>query len=533
MTIFSRLILSTFTALALILSGMIATPAFAQTADDYGIAASGTYCPVLSATMTRGARDAASSGQVSELQKFFADYYDIDPVELVTGYFGRITQGYVIQFQKEQGLPAFGIAGQLTRARIATVCNQSSTVQTNNTNNSNPSSNTTQVTSNTSTPSCTLSASSNSVVMGQPFYLSWTSKNATSASLEPTFGSVATNGAQQVTLGNTGSTHTSKFTLNVSGTGGSASCSTSVTAASLGTATASIDQSSLMAASGAVVSISGGASNSNAVIVALVKSSYGGSKDWASIYASHSYIAFTSNPPVVSNGRWATSFSGIAQGSYTVLVYDHTTAQPLLTTGALTVAGSPTISITASSIATSPAVTFSVQYDKMPAAGVRINNSAGVAVWTQELTTGGGGSTVVSISTPLPAGNYTAQAFGSDGTIYATSASYYFAPPVVNYTAGSGQSITLVNGQMATDGGLQITLASIATNSSGQPVANFNIDIKGYVSSFYSTAAGSAIGGGGGFADPASSTGSVTITVLSVNPQNNSATILINTAVKG
>ena len=101
---------------------LFAAPAFAQTSDDYGIAAAGTYCPSLSITMQRGARDTSTNGQVSELQKFLADYYDIDPTELVTRYFGRITQGYVIQFQKEQGLPTFGIAGSLTRSAIAKVC---------------------------------------------------------------------------------------------------------------------------------------------------------------------------------------------------------------------------------------------------------------------------------------------------------------------------------------------------------------------------------------------------------------------------
>lgn len=122
-TITMRLILSTFTALTLIVSGLITVPAFAQTADDYGTAnTDSNYCPKLSITMQRGARDASVSGQVSELQKFISDYYDIDPDEIVTGFFGRITQGYVQQFQREQGLPSFGIAGSLTRAAIAKVC---------------------------------------------------------------------------------------------------------------------------------------------------------------------------------------------------------------------------------------------------------------------------------------------------------------------------------------------------------------------------------------------------------------------------
>ena len=90
-------------------------------ADDYGTGAQGA-CPKLSVTMERGARDVSTSGQVSELQKFLADHYDLDPLELVTGYFGRITQGYVQRFQKEQGLPSFGIVGSMTRAVIAKIC---------------------------------------------------------------------------------------------------------------------------------------------------------------------------------------------------------------------------------------------------------------------------------------------------------------------------------------------------------------------------------------------------------------------------
>lgn len=95
--------------------------------DDYGMISFGNSCPKLSITMQRGARDVSYDGQVSELQKFISDYYDIDPEEIVTGFFGRITQGYVQQFQRAQGLPSFGIAGSLTRAAIARVCANSST----------------------------------------------------------------------------------------------------------------------------------------------------------------------------------------------------------------------------------------------------------------------------------------------------------------------------------------------------------------------------------------------------------------------
>jgi len=99
--------------------------------------------------MQRGARDVSYSGQVSELQKFLSDYYDIDPEEIVTGFFGRITQGYVQQFQREQGLPTFGIAGSMTRAAIAKICtNTAFTPQTSNpssTTNTSPQTGTTNV----------------------------------------------------------------------------------------------------------------------------------------------------------------------------------------------------------------------------------------------------------------------------------------------------------------------------------------------------------------------------------------------------
>ncbi len=97
---------------------LVVSPAFAQT-DDYGTGATtGTYCPQLFQTVVRG----SSGNQVLELQKFLSDYYDISPATIQTGYFGRITQGYVIQFQKEQGLPSYGIAGSMTRAAITKVC---------------------------------------------------------------------------------------------------------------------------------------------------------------------------------------------------------------------------------------------------------------------------------------------------------------------------------------------------------------------------------------------------------------------------
>lgn len=85
------------------------------------------YCPQLSQTLKRGMRDTQTvpPGQVSELQTFITDYYNLDENIVVGGYFGKLTQRYVIQFQQEQGLPAYGIVGSLTRAKIASVCGNS------------------------------------------------------------------------------------------------------------------------------------------------------------------------------------------------------------------------------------------------------------------------------------------------------------------------------------------------------------------------------------------------------------------------
>lgn len=97
---------------------------FAQ-AEDVPLPGSGSvYCPHLSQTMVRGARDRATvpPGQVTELQHFLSDYYDIDPDDIMTGYFGVLTHRSVVRFQQEQGLPAFGIVGPMTRAAIARVC---------------------------------------------------------------------------------------------------------------------------------------------------------------------------------------------------------------------------------------------------------------------------------------------------------------------------------------------------------------------------------------------------------------------------
>ncbi|MBI4128130.1 MAG: peptidoglycan-binding protein, partial [Parcubacteria group bacterium] len=104
------------------LQGQQTSPPLPPNGDDYPTPTPGNTCPNLSVTMQRGARDATMGGQVSELQIFLANRYNLNDEDVVTGYFGRTTERYVIQFQREQGLPTFGIVGSLTRAAIGRVC---------------------------------------------------------------------------------------------------------------------------------------------------------------------------------------------------------------------------------------------------------------------------------------------------------------------------------------------------------------------------------------------------------------------------
>lgn len=192
---------------------------------------------------------------------------------------------------------------------------------------------------------------------------------------------------------------------------------------------------------------------------------------------------------------------------------------------------SATISITASSVAVTPALSMAVKYENMPVAvGVNIINSAGTTVWTQELSAGGSGSTVVSFPSMLPDGYYRAQAFGTDGTVYATSAPYRFAATVVfKATTSSAQSISLTTGQSISDGGIRITLSSISTGTNGSPVAYFTISIVGGSSSVFSAAVGES--SAGGFTDTASPTGAVVFKISSVTSR--SVNILISAVEKG
>lgn len=324
---------------------LIAGPVFAQTPDDYGTTVQGSYCPTLSTTMQIGSRDSAVSGQVSELQKFLADYYDTNPVELVTGYYGRITQGYVIRFQQEQLLPTFGIAGQLTRAAISRACLNTTTSTAHV---STATSGSTSTISGTA-PSCSLRPSTGLTTAGSRVTFTWTSSNATSASWVPDTsgkdnlhvpsGKPKLSGSKALTIDVVGSP---TLTLKVTGPGGSATCTanltvnaattTSVTSTTTPeTISASIDQSSLETGSATPI-ITGTARGTNVIGVAISNPKLG--------------IEMGLLPQVV-NGKWKaqfpssnTGYSALPAGYYAVAARIAMT-ETLLDSGMMQVSAPP------------------------------------------------------------------------------------------------------------------------------------------------------------------------------------------------
>lgn len=115
----------------LILVGLLTLPliTFAQIGD-IGDTASEVYCPNLTVTMQFGATDATTGGQVTQLQRFLADYYDLNPADYVTGSFRRLTRENVRRFQCEtmsvcsgsEVSTGWGRVGPMTRVKIADTC---------------------------------------------------------------------------------------------------------------------------------------------------------------------------------------------------------------------------------------------------------------------------------------------------------------------------------------------------------------------------------------------------------------------------
>lgn len=122
------------TLLALLIALISGTHAMAQMADDYGTATNSRagYCPNLSITMQRGSTDATTQGQASQLQRFLIERGYLD-IEAPTGRVAGLTVQAIKDFQIDNNLPSYGIAGSLTRAVIARVCSGNVTTSTTNT----------------------------------------------------------------------------------------------------------------------------------------------------------------------------------------------------------------------------------------------------------------------------------------------------------------------------------------------------------------------------------------------------------------
>lgn len=173
-------------------------------------------CPKISTTFSRGASDTDTGGQVSNLQQFLATHYVVDPLTLVSGRFGPATQHYIIQFQRDNGIPPSGAVDLATLSAIFNTCGGQSG------NNQGQAIIPVYV---SNAPTCTLSIIPTSVYAGQVYSIYWYTTNATNAYLSG-YGPVPSQGTY---LGRNTGSGIAEYQLSVSGPGGSASCSTSVT----------------------------------------------------------------------------------------------------------------------------------------------------------------------------------------------------------------------------------------------------------------------------------------------------------------
>lgn len=69
-------------------------------------------------TLTKHLQQGIKDDEVESLQEFLAQYSDIYPEGLVTGYFGPLTRGAVLKFQEKHGIETVGVVGPKTRAKI-------------------------------------------------------------------------------------------------------------------------------------------------------------------------------------------------------------------------------------------------------------------------------------------------------------------------------------------------------------------------------------------------------------------------------
>ncbi|OGG44519.1 hypothetical protein A2841_02920 [Candidatus Kaiserbacteria bacterium RIFCSPHIGHO2_01_FULL_48_10] len=93
--------------------------------DDETTGSTVSSCPTLTRTLFRGTTDANTNGEVSALQGFLSDYFNLSE-DIIVGFYGAKTELYVKKFQAKMGIDQVGYVGKLTRAAIARVCGGSS-----------------------------------------------------------------------------------------------------------------------------------------------------------------------------------------------------------------------------------------------------------------------------------------------------------------------------------------------------------------------------------------------------------------------
>lgn len=449
--------------------------------DDYGsdgTSTSGVYCPKLTTTMQRGARDATTGGQVTELQLFLADYFNLNEEDIATGFFGRLTQTYVVKFQQEKGLPSFGIVGSLTRAAIAQACGAGQT----GTGNTNPGT--------SSLPDTGTTVGTGGVDRNGLTYSLVLKGGSTTGGVAFVEGKDI--GTFELYVKNTASTTKSitfpnncwyTYTISDITNGGRvifdlSSVQQCIAASSQSSKTFTLRpgesffidnivhrfQTAHVPPGNYGLALRLNAREVSDVVAKLEFKVWarepGDSKLYCSLASDKSSYIFGENITVkwVSNGAYAEwykdtekdtfflggdklAISGSATFTANVLgnpylnmrAYDakgNTATCKIVIPVNPTGTSIPRISITtAGPINNSTATGFTVEYGNMPSAGVHVVNEQNTALWTQELTSGGNGSLFFEVRPALPAGYYSVQAFDSRRTVVAQSARHFVNGP--------------------------------------------------------------------------------------------------------
>jgi hypothetical protein len=191
------------------------------------------------------------------------------------------------------------------------------------------------------------------------------------------------------------------------------------------TSAATIDQSSLTQPSGSF-NITGTATNvSSYVSVWLVPSSYSYATDFATVSGQLGKDGIYSSPGQITAGHWTAPFNLNVSASFKVLVYDGST-KALLTTGTLTISGSPSATIDPSSLLITPSNrTVKGTGTNVAAVSYALFNSSGVSYWDSGSLAVANGVWSQNLPTYLPAGTYTIKVYsGSNNTPTGTTLAY-------------------------------------------------------------------------------------------------------------